>query len=489
MLKLLITMPLFGIFLIQISKYLFGFLNNLARTLGMLSSIVTMYISLYMLIKMNNNSNEYQYREIIDLDYIRITLGIDGISLSLIIVTTILIPILILLKERNNSYNLHDIVILLLVMESMLLFLFSALDLFFFFLFFELLLIPMFLLIGKYGSKEKKIEAAYRFIGVSMMGSLIMLITLIIMYVKFGTTNNEILLLKLNNYHLFGHNNFNSLILSFFWLSFFLSFAIKVPIFPFHTWLPFVHVEAPTIGSMLLAGIMLKLGTYGIIRYTVNLFGDFNYYFLPIIFIMTILSIVYGSLTTIRQIDLKKIIAYSSIVHMNYAVIGFYSNEIEGILGANYLMISHAFVSCGLFLLIGLIYKRYHSRILLYYGGLVLTMPLYATSMIILTLANVSLPLTSSFISEILIIIGSFKLNFFVAFIISLSLILSTTYGIWLANRLLFGDFSRYIKESVDLTKTEIIAIIPLIILTIILGINTKILFNIYSLPVLNLLF
>lgn len=481
MLKLLITMPLFGIFLIQIFKK-----NNISRIIGMLSSILTMYISLYMLIRMNNNSNEYQYREIIDLDYIRITLGVDGISLSLILVTTLLVPILILLKERNNPYEIEDIVKLILIMESMLIFLFTSLDLFFFFLFFELLLIPMFLLIGKYGSKEKKIEAAYRFIGVSMLGSLIMLITLIIIYIKFGTTNNEILLLKFYNFN-FDHYNFY--ILSFFWLSFFLSFAIKVPIFPFHTWLPFVHVEAPTIGSMLLAGIMLKLGTYGIIRYTLSLFGDFNFYFLPIIFIMTILSIVYCSITTIRQIDLKKIIAYSSIVHMNYAILGFYSNEIEGLLGGNYLMISHAFVSCGLFLLVGLLYKRYHSRILLYYGGLVLTMPLYSTSMILLTLANLSLPLTSSFISEILIIIGSFKLNFFVAILISLSLILSTTYGIWFANRLLFGDFSKYIKESVDMTKKEIIAILPLIILTIILGINTKILFNIYSLPLLNLLY
>lgn len=476
MLKLLISLPILGFFSILLFNKSYG------RLLGMISTIITMYISLYMLLRMNNNNIEYQYRDQISLEYIRISLGIDGISMSLILVTTILIPILILLKERDNTTDLVEIVKILLFIESMLIFLFSSLDLFIFFLFFELLLIPMFLLIGKYGSKEKRVEAAYRFLGVSIMGSLLMLISIIIINIKFGSTNNEIIMLKLFHYS-------NSLILSFLWLSLFFSFAIKVPIFPFHTWLPFVHVEAPTIGSMLLAGIMLKLGTYGIIRYTINMLGEINEYYMPIIIIMAILSIVYGSLTTIRQIDLKKIIAYSSIVHMNYAILGFFTNEIEGINGGNYLMISHAFVSCGLFLLIGIIYKRYHSRVLFYYSGLVLTMPIFATFFILLTLANVSLPLTSSFISEILIIISTFKINFFVGSLISLSLILSTTYAFWLSNRLLFGEFSRYLKNSLDMTKTEIIAALPLIIITIFLGLNTKILLGIFTLPVTNLIF
>lgn len=484
MLKLLITMPILGLFSIQ----LFFKKVEWGRNIGMIFSIITMYISLILLLCMNNNNIEYQFRDFIDLDYFRINLGIDGISMSLIIVTTIIIPILILLKERKNNEEIVKIVKLLLVMESMLIFLFSSLDLFFFFLFFELLLIPMFLLIGKYGSKEKRVEAAYRFIIFSLLGSLLMLISIIIIYIKFGTTNNEIMMIKFNSLSQ-GDFLFHSQIFYLIWILLFFSFAIKVPIFPFHTWLPFVHVEAPTIGSMLLAGIMLKLGTYGIIRYTINMLGEINNYFLPIVIIMAILSIVYGSLTTIRQIDLKKIIAYSSIVHMNYAILGFFSNEIEGLEGANYLMISHAFVSCGLFLLIGILYKRYHTRIILYYSGLVLTMPIFGTMFILLTLANISLPLTSSFISEILIIISTIKINLFVGILISISLIFSTTYGIWLANRLLFGEFSNYINISKDLTKTEIIAIIPLVIITIFLGINTNLLLNIYTLPVNNLLF
>lgn len=482
MLNLLISLPILGIFFIKI----FEKREKIGRIIGMIFTIITMYVSLYMLIKMNNNNAEFQFRDFIDFDYIRLTLGVDGISMSLIIVTTILMPILVLLKERKEKKEINEIIKLLLVMESMLIFLFSSLDLFFFFLFFELLLIPMFLLIGKYGSKEKRVEAAYRFIGVSMMGSLIMLISIIVLYVKLGTTNNEILMIKLNNLSQFQEFQF---FFAFLWVAFFLSFAIKVPIFPFHTWLPFVHVEAPTIGSMLLAGIMLKLGTYGLIRYTISILADFNDFFTPIVFIMGVLSIIYGSLSTIRQIDLKKIIAYSSIVHMNYTIIGYYTNEIEGLYGGNYLMISHALVSCGLFLLIGIIYKRYHSRILLYYSGLVLTMPLYATFFILFTLGNVSLPLTSSFISEILVIISTFKFNFFVAFLLSICLLLSTTYGIWLANRLLFGEYSRYIEYSKDLTKTEIIGLLPLIILTIVLGVNTKIILGIYTFPVLNIIY
>lgn len=478
MLKLLIITPLLGLISMKFTEKK----ENWGRIQGMVYSVITLYISLYILITMNNNNSEFQYRDIIDLEYIRVTLGIDGISMSLILVTTILTPILILLRERKTREEENMIVKIILVIESMLILLFTSLDLFFFFLLFELLLIPMFLLIGKFGSKEKRIEAAYRFIIYSLTGSLIMLLAIIVIYVKYGTTNNEIIMIKLFN------DFFNDNLIKLLWLAFFLSFAIKVPIFPFHTWLPFVHVEAPTIGSMLLAGIMLKLGTYGIIRYNISLFGDFNYYFLPLIIIMAVLSIIYGSLTTIRQIDLKKIIAYSSIVHMNYAILGFYTNEIEGLIGANYLMISHAFVSCGLFLLVGILYKRYHSRIILYYNGLILTMPIFGTIFIILTLANISLPLTSSFISEILIIISTIKLNFFVGILITFSLIFSTTYGIWLANRILFGELSKYLPHFLDLTKTEIVALLPLVILTILLGVNSKIITNMYSMAVLNLL-
>ena len=474
-LNMLLITPLLGVMFIKLLKT-----PHLARLTGMITTILTLYIALYIHIKMDYNNIEYQLREVIDIYNIRITLGVDGISISLIILTTLIMPIFFLLKERTKEEE-REITINLLILEFLILVLFSSLDLFVFYVIFELILIPMFLYIGKYGSKEKRIESAYRFLIFSLMGSLIMLISIIMIYIKFGTTNNEILMVK---FHLMGLSNFKLLVQ----LLFFLSFAVKVPIFPFHTWLPFVHVEAPTKGSILLAAIMLKLGGYGLIRYTIGMLGEANKYNLPIIILLSMLSVLYGSLTTIRQIDLKKIVAYSSIVHMNYAIIGLYSNEIEGLIGGNYLMISHAFVSGGLFLLIGILYKRYHTRIILYYNGMVNTMPLFSIVWLLITLANLSLPLTSSFISEIFILISSIKLNLFVGLFLSLSLIFSTTYGFWLTNRLLFGKLTPFIKSYIDLTKNEMYSLFPFLFFTFFLGVCTKPLTSLYTLPVYGFL-
>lgn len=473
MLKILISIPLLGIFFLNIFK-------ERGRIIGMISSIITFYLSLILLLQWNNNDIEYQFRDSLDLLFYSLTLGLDGLSLFLIVLTTVLMPILFLLEERKEKESANNIVRLLLLMESMLIFLFSSLDLFFFFLSFELLLIPMFLLIGSFGSPERKIEAAYRFIIYSLFGSLIMLISIIVIFIKYGSTHNEVIAIKASYDNLF--------VLKLFWLSFFFSFAIKVPIFPFHTWLPFVHVEAPTIGSMLLAGIMLKLGTYGILRYNLGVFGIINHYFIPIVLIMAVLSIVYGALTTIRQIDLKKIIAYSSIVHMNYGIIGFFTNEIEGLSGSSYLMLSHAFISCALFLLVGILYKRYHTRIISYYQGLVYTMPLFSSLFLLFSLANISLPFTSAFIAEILILISTFKSNLFIGILISIALILSTIYALWLSNRILFGQISPFLFLFQDLSKNEMVALLPLLFFTLLFGVNSHFILDSFSLPLLNLL-
>ena len=308
---------------------------------------------------------------------------------------------------------------------------------------------------------------------------------LVILYIKYGSTNNDILYIKS---HLISPDlETKGYVKAILWLSFFISFAIKVPIFPFHTWLPFVHVEAPTIGSMLLAGIMLKLGTYGIIRYSVSILGDSDYY-MPLVIILAVLSIIYGSLTTLRQIDLKKIIAYSSIVHMNFAVLGLFSQEFEGVLGGSYLMVTHAFVSSGLFLLIGVLYKRYHTRILLYFNGLVFTMPLFSVMFFLFTLANVSAPLMGSFIAEILIIFSTVKINLLIGVLICSSLILSTSYALWLTNRLLFGQLSAYIHHFADLSKKELASLLPLLIFTIYLGVSPHAAVDLLTLPISLLL-
>ena len=477
MLKLLISMPLLGIIMGKV----LGSKGENQRKIGLLYSIITMYISLYILLTTNNNNIEYQYRETIEISGIRIVLGLDGISESLILVTTILIPILILIKERKEEEEQEKIVNYLLLMESMLIMLFASLDIFIFFLMFELLLIPMYLIIGRYGSPEgsKRIEAGYRFIIYSLIGSLIMLISIIIIYIKYGSTNNEILMVQLSKENFY--------IIKILWLSLFFSFAIKVPIFPFHTWLPFVHVEAPTIGSMLLAGIMLKLGGYGLIRYTLNFLGDEKDFFIPIIIIMTLLSIIYGSLTTIRQIDFKKFIAYSSIVHMNFAILGLFSSEAEGLQGGCFLMISHAFVSSALFFLIGLLYKRYHTRIIFYFYGIVSVMPIFASFFFFFSLANVSFPFTSSFISEIFILISSFKFNPLVGFFLAFSLILSTTFGLWFPNRFLFGQISPNMQVFLDLTLYEVLTLLPLTFFTLLLGVFPQPLLSFYTLSVSTL--
>lgn len=469
MLNYLILTPILGLFFVLFNN------EAKARKIGLLFSIITMYISLYIFMIINNNNNEYQYRENLDFSFIKVTLGIDGISLCLILLTTILMPIIIYIKETKGK----EIIVLLLIIESILIMQFSVLDIFLFYIVFEILIIPMYILIGKYGSKEKREEAAYRFIIYSILGSLLLLISIVMLYVKYGSTNNEIIIIKLAD------ENINFLKILF--LTIFISFAIKVPVFPFHTWLPFVHVEAPTIGSMLLAGIILKIGIYGLIRYNIIIPQISNYY-IPIIIIMAILSIIYGSLTTLRQIDMKKIIAYSSIVHMNYGTLGLYTNEIVGINGVNYLMISHGFVSSGLFLLVGILYKRYHTRILTYYKGLILTMPIYGTIFIILTIANISIPLTSSFLSEILIILGTIKMNIIVGIIITFALFFSTSYAIWFANRLLFGSLTPHIEYYIDITKNEILALSPLVFFSFFLGINSSMLLNLFSFPVIKLI-
>jgi len=363
--------------------------------------------------------------------------------------------------------------IFLFLIHITLLFIFSVLDAFLFYIFFEALLIPMYLLIGIWGSRERKIRAAYLLFFYTVCGSLLFLISIIYIYSITGTFDYEYLLT-----YKFTENE--QLLL---WIGFFISFASKIPMFPFHIWLPEAHVEAPTVGSVLLAGVLLKLGVYGFLRYSLVLFPVASIYFTPLIYTLCVIGIIYASLNAIRQTDLKRIIAYSSIGHMNLIVLGLFCFNSIGLEGAILQSISHGFVSGALFLMVGIIYDRYHTRLLFYYGGLVHTMPVYASLFLVFTMANIALPGTSSFVGEFTLLLGIFKNSIFTCIISATSVVLSGAYSLWLYNRIIFGNLKiSYTVKYKDLVKREFIVLLPLFVLVLFIGIYPNYLFKFITL-------
>lgn len=461
LLYIIILLCIFILILIFIPK------NNieLIKQLTLFFSLIIFILTLLLWIFFNNEIGNFIY--VFDISWLSIynvyySLGIDGISIFFIILTSFLIPLCILISWNSITYKTKEFMILLLFIELLLINVFAVCDLFFFYIFFESILIPMFIMIGIWGSRQRKIHAAYQFFFYTLLGSILMLLGIIFIYLKTGTTDIQ-LLTKTNL------TNSRQIIL---WLAFFASFAVKIPMLPVHIWLPEAHVEAPTAGSVILAGVLLKLGTYGIIRFMIPLFPYAMLYFTPLIFTICIISIIYAAATTIRQIDLKKIIAYSSVVHMNFALLGIFTNTSYGIEGSLFFMLGHGIVSSGLFLCIGILYDRYHTRNILYYGGLVQTMPLFSICFLLLTLANLGLPGMVNFVGEFLVLIATFKVNIITIILASAGLILGAVYGIWLCNRLIYGQIRYYsFKKFVDLNRREFYIMLPIIFLTFFMGI------------------
>ena len=405
--------------------------------------------------------------------------GIDGISLFFIILTTFLIPVCLLVGWTTIRMAVKEYCIAFLVLETLMIAAFSVLDLIFFYIFFESVLIPMFLIIGVWGSRERKIRAAYQLFLYTLVGSLLMLLAILLIYSQTGTTDLQIL-------YATQFSESRQLLL---WLAFFASFAVKVPMIPVHIWLPEAHVEAPTAGSVILAGILLKLGTYGFLRFSIPLFPYASIYFTPLIQTLSILAIIYSSLTTLRQVDLKKIIAYSSVAHMNFVTLGLFSLNAQGIEGAVMLMLAHGLVSPALFLLVGFLYDRHKTRLLRYYGGCGRTMPAFAIMFLFFTMANISLPGTANFVGEFLVLTGAFRSNSFVATMAASGMVLGAAYGLWLCNRLLYGLSKPYYLVSFsDLSRREFFLLLPFVISVLVMGLAPEPFLDILRLSIANLL-
>lgn len=393
---------------------------------------------------------------ILNIDFL---FGLDGISLFFFFLTSFLTFLVILFIWDEKFLKSYLLTIFLL--ELLLLLTFSVLNIFLFYVFFEFILIPMYLMIGFWGSREKKIRAAYLLLFYTVCGSLLFLLSILYIYSVVGSFQFEKILIYKFTFE-------EQLIL---WIAFFFSFSSKIPMFPFHIWLPEAHVEAPTVGSVLLAGILLKLGVYGFIRYNLMFFPQASLYFSPLVFTLALIGIIFSSLTAIKQTDLKKIIAYSSIAHMNLIMLGIFSGNIIGIEAAILQSISHGFISSALFFLIGMLYARYHSRLIYYYSGITQIMPLYSFFMLFFTMSNIALPGTSSFIGEFLILNGLFQENFFCCFLAATSVVLGGIYSLWLYNRINFGNFkTEFLKTYLDLSLKEIFILSILLIVSLQLG-------------------
>lgn len=460
------------------------------RWLSLFFCVLLWLMSLFFWLSYNSQIGFFQYfYEIVDnskfsnsfFHGIGSCIGLDGISLLFVILTTFIFPICIIynwdifLKKNGVLY-----LILLLCLESILLFSFIVLDVFLFYIFFEIILIPMFLIILFWGSRSRKIKAAYYFFFFTLIGSLIMLLAIITLLLNFGSTSLFVL------YHL--NIDFNLQLLL--WFAFFCSFSVKIPMFPFHLWLPEAHVEAPTIGSVILAGILLKLGGYGFLRFSLPIFQQASEICAPFVFTLSILGIFYASFTAIRQIDLKRIIAYSSIAHMAMVTLGLFSFTFEGIGGAIFLMFGHGLVSSALFLLIGVLYDRYHTRLLHYYGGLTQVMPLFSLIFFYFILANVSFPGTINFISEFLVFFGLLYNNFMAFFFASFGILFCAIYSFWLYNRVMFGDLKiQYISYFLDINFREFFVLFPIMYFVLIFGIYPSFLLDELSSPIANIFF
>ena len=476
----LIVLPLIGaLFIFLFQKEDEAARKNIFMVAG-LTTVFTFILSLGLWIGFDTSTADFQFVE--RYNWLGTTteyqVGVDGISMLFVILTTFLMPFCIAASWVGIQKRVKEYMIAFLIMESVMIGVFVALDLILFYLFFEASLIPMFIIIGVWGGK-RRIYASYKFFLYTLLGSVLMLLAMLAIYWEAGTFDIPTLLAY----------NFPIEMQYWLWLAFFASFAVKMPMWPVHTWLPDAHVEAPTAGSVILAAVLLKMGGYGFLRFSLPMFPIASDFFAPMVFTLSIIAIIYTSLVALMQEDMKKLIAYSSVAHMGFVTLGIFTGTLQGIQGGIFQMLSHGIVSGALFLCVGVIYDRMHTREIAAYGGLVHRMPIYAIIFMVFTMANVGLPGTSGFVGEFLALMGAFKANTLVAVFATLGVILSACYALWLYRKVVFGSLEKESLKSIkDVSRLELAILAPLVILTIFFGVYPTPVFDVTNASVVALL-
>jgi NADH-quinone oxidoreductase subunit M len=464
LLSLLTWLPLVGCVVILSVRGDEATVASNARWTALWTSLIVFALSLVLWVRFDKSDPGFQFVESATwLPQWGITykMGVDGIAVLFVLLSTVLTPICILASWESITVRVREYMLAFLVLETMMVGMFCALDFVVFYMFFEGVLLPMYLIIGIWGG-PRRVYAAIKFFLFTLTGSVLMLLALLAMWYTAGTTDIPTLL----------HTAFPASMQTWLFLAFLASFAVKVPMWPVHTWLPDAHVEAPTAGSVILAGVLLKMGAYGFLRFSVPMLPAASASLAPLMFTLSVVAVIYTSYVALAQQDMKKLIAYSSVAHMGVVTIGIFTFNVQGISGAMFQMLSHGIVSGALFLCVGVVYDRMHTREIARYGGLADRMPVYAFVFMLFTLASMGLPGTSGFVGEFLVLVGAFKVNFWLALLGSLGMILGTAYMLWLYRRVIFGTITRVeLRDILDLSPREVAVFAPLVILTLWMGV------------------